>query len=325
MNLLSWFFILPALHAQTDSRLWRFVDPNAKAVIGIDWKRTQQSPAGAMLQQKLGADIFQAPGVEFLKDVERVLISSPGRESLEDASEPPMLIAIRGHFNLSDLRKALVDHGAKRQMYGTIPIYRPSGKNGQDLGFVLLDAQTVLIGDIGSICSSLGRTEFTPREANATLTRAAALDAAYDVWAVNSSTGALASTRMMGMFTGEEFGDAATAFEAGLSFRDGLSMNVSVNTRAEAAAKLLSSRISKVLKLAAKDKPTNPALAEFERKMKVSYANMLISITLRLTQDELEKNARLFARTVKKMEPEKMVVIIEGLDGGMKEIPYKPR
>jgi hypothetical protein len=37
---------------QSDPSPWRFVYPNAKALIGIDWQRIRQTPAGAMLRDK---------------------------------------------------------------------------------------------------------------------------------------------------------------------------------------------------------------------------------------------------------------------------------
>ena len=170
------YAVLFACHiagAQTDAALWRYVHPAAKAVIGIDWRKIQQSSAGLMLQEHIAGAPLPIPGIDFLKDIDRVLISSPGNAG-EEQSEPPILIAVRGRFNPADVRKALVEHGAKRQMYGAIPIYRPQGKNGKDVGFALPDAQTILIGDIASLTSSLDRNEFTPSGTSPTVARAAA-------------------------------------------------------------------------------------------------------------------------------------------------------
>ena len=321
--------------AQTDAALWRYVHPAAKAVIGIDWKKIQQSSAGLMLQERIAGGSLPIPGADFLKDVDRVLISSPGSAG-DEQSEPPILIAVRGRFN-QDVRKALVDHGAKRQMYGEIPIYRPQGKNGKDVGFALPDAQTILIGDIASLTSSLGRNEFTPADPSPTVARALVMDPLYDLWAVVATPAALGNERLMGFLAGSDFGEETQGFEAGVSFRDGLTMNIGINARSEAAAKKLSSELSKILKLSAKDQPTNPALAELEKKMKVAAEKGAVSITLHLTKEELEKNTKLFeasrrpkpnpvadAKPMVKPPPQKMVIRIDGLDTGTREIPFKP-
>lgn len=331
----------PAAIGQTDAALWRFVQPKAKAVIGVDWKRIQQTHAGALLREKMGGSPLP-PGVEFLNDVDRVLISSAGNSDPDDQTEPPVLVAVRGHFNLTDVRKALLEHGAKRQMYGAVQVYRPQGKSGKDLAFALVDPQTVLIGDADSIFACLEHGGFTATDPNPTVARAAVMDATYDFWAVMATPRALASQRLMGMFTGDEFGEDAEGFEAGISFRDGMAMNLAINARTEFAAKKLSSEISKILKLSAKDKPGNPALADLARKMKIGSENSTVTITLRLTKDELEKSAQQFEQSRKERNvlaaaqpvvvkpqapqppPEKMVIRIEGLDGGTREVPLKP-
>jgi hypothetical protein len=71
----------------------------------------------------------------------------------------------------------------------------------------------------------------------------------------------------MGLFTGEELGEKARGFEAGISFRDGMAMNLNIETQSEDVAKKLSATISKMVNLSAKDKPTNPGLADLERKL----------------------------------------------------------
>ena len=323
-------------HAQTDAALWRYVHPGAKAVIGIDWKKIQQSAAGQMLHEQIAGGTLPVPGIEFLPDIDRVLLSSPGGG--DDQAEPPLLIAVRGHFDQAAVKKALLGHGAKRQMYGAIPIYRPQGKNGKDFGFVLPDAQTILIGDIASLTSVLDKNEFTPSGPNPIVGRAVVMDPLYDFWAVIATPKALGNERLMSFLSGDTFGEETQGFEAGISFRDGLTMNVGISTQSEAAAKKLSSELSKVLKLSAKDKPTNPALAELEKKMKVACENQTVSITLHLTKEELDKNTRTFqasqrkkpdavadAKPLASKPPDaKLVIRIDGLDSGPREIPYQP-
>src|SRR5579864_5904902 len=113
--------------AQTDPTLWRFIHPHAKAVISIDWKTLKGSHVGALLREKFvdGNPGSAIPGIEFLDNVDRCIISSPGRAAGDETSEPPLLIVVRGHFDLAKVRNVLTGHGAKPQLYNSIQVYRP--------------------------------------------------------------------------------------------------------------------------------------------------------------------------------------------------------
>jgi hypothetical protein len=336
-----------SVQGQTDPRLWRYLHPDAKAVIGVDWVRFQQSVVWTMLQDKLGTMPIPALGLPFVKDIDRILLSSPGSAegAVEGKAGAPILIAVRGHFPPDSVHKALVEQGAKKQIYGKFAIYRPQAKGGsQDFGFVMPDPQTVLIGDIRSLCAALDRSEFTPVTPGPVLARAAVLDASNDFWAVISNPAILADERLQGFLTGDDLRDVGGGgLEFAMVFHDGFSLNVSLKTASEAAAKHLSDQIAKVMKLSAKDKPTNPGLAEMEKKVKVVSSGDTVSIILHQTREEVERSARLYASVPKtppkalvpliiaseappvarKPEPAKMMIKIEGLDGGTREVPFK--
>src|SRR5881396_3180794 len=101
--LASAFLLLPVTgRAQTDAGLWRFVHPNAKALIGIDVQRIRTShPAQAMAaqwQSIVTAMPFTLPGMDLIKAIDRVVISSPGRNEKNLDEEAPLLIAVSGKF-----------------------------------------------------------------------------------------------------------------------------------------------------------------------------------------------------------------------------------
>jgi len=328
--------------AQTDSALWRFVNPKAKAVVGINWGRIQQTRAGELMRDRLGGSPLPLPGVDFLNDIERVIISSAGNPDPEDQQEPPILLAVRGRFHLSELRKTLSDRGAKRQTYGEFQIFRPQDKGGKDLAIALIDARTLLVGDAGSVFAALEHNGYPGTDNSPAIARASALDAGYDFWAVLTSPRAIASQRLMELFTGEELVDDAQGFEAGISFRDGMNMTLTIATPSEDAAKKLSSTIAKVVNLSARDKPTNPALADLERKLRVGSEKSDVILTLRMTRDELSRTADKFDQYRRDKDrqlaaaqlaakaaappappPQKMVIKIDGLENGTREIPYQ--
>lgn len=330
--------------AQTDPALLRFVPTDAKALISIDWKRVRQSQVGTMIRQKW-VDGSAIPGVELLNDVDRVVISSQGRNSEDtQAEDAPMLIVVGGHFELAKVREILSTQGAKPQMFNNVQVYRPQGNSTKDMAFVLLDPQTILIGDARSIFASLERTAFpTPSpDANSLLARAAQLDTNYDAWALMTTPGVLASDRLMAMFTGGELGTEAQSFEIGFSLRGGLSVDTTVKFQTEAAAKRMASELGRLLKLAIKDKISEPAMLDMEKKLKVASEGSLVKIAMHLTQPELDKNAQIFALSHKQpaapvadvrplvipappppKPPAKQVIRIEGLDEGTREIPFR--
>jgi hypothetical protein len=341
--------ILPILlapviaHAQTDPALLRFVPNDAKALISIDWKRVRQSPVGTMIRQKW-VDGSAIPGVELLNDIDRVVISSQGRNPVDapsPAEDAPMLIAVGGHFDLARVREILSAQGARPQMFNNVQVYRPQGNSGKEMAFVLLDAQTILIGDARSVFASLERTAFpiSAPDATSLLTRAAQLDINYDAWALMTTPGVLASDRLMAMFTGGELGTEAQGFEIGFSLRSGLTVDTTVMFQSEAAAKRMASELGRLLKLAIKDKISEPAMLDMEKKLKIASEGSLVKIAMRMTQPELDKNAQIFAVSHKQPavadvrplvisssappKPAKQVIRIEGLDEGTREIPFK--
>jgi hypothetical protein len=348
------FILLAApamLSAQADPTLSRFIHPNAKALISIDWKHVRQSNVGATIREKwlnTGADAATAiPGIEFLNDVDRFLISSSGRKSSDDTSEDtPLLIVACGHFDLAKVRSVLTKFGAKAQMFNSITVYRPQGENGKDMAVVLLDAQTILIGDAASVFASVERSAFPPpaQDPNSIVARAAEMESNYDAWIIMTDPEEVANNRFVDRFSAGELGAGALGFDAGVSLRSGLAADVAVRFETESAAKNLASEMDKLLKLAAKGKAGDPALIDLGKKLKLTSEGSVAKFSLRLTPQELEKNTQVLASfqrqpaaagTMANIQPlvgttpapppqeEKKVIRIEGLDDGPRVIPYE--
>jgi hypothetical protein len=334
--------------AQTDPALLGFIPPNPKAVISVDWKTLRATHIGTLLREKYvdGDPGSAIPGAEFLDDVDRVVISSPAPTHADETSDPPMLVVVRGHFDLAKVRKTLADHGAKPQLFNSIQVYRPQGKNSRDMAFVLVDAQTILIGDAGSIFASLERkANPTPADAGPLLARAADLDPRYDVWAVMSGMQGMAGDRLLGMLAGGGLQSDSRSFEAGISLRNGLAADISLIFPSEPEARSMASEFSKLVKAAIKDKIGGPAMLDLEKRLKVVADGAATKISLRMTPQEFEKNAQIFAATrqqpalaaaetkpdaaeavlapAKPAAPPQMIRI-EGLDDGPREIRMKP-
>jgi hypothetical protein len=120
-------FAQDVAHPQSDASLWRFVHPNAKAVIGIDWGHIRQSQAGTLIREKLiplGA-LPGFPRLEFLDSVDRFLFSTPGIKASDDSQDDspgsvgqtPLIVAVHGRFDGAQVRQLFKQLGAKPQAY----------------------------------------------------------------------------------------------------------------------------------------------------------------------------------------------------------------
>jgi len=335
-----------AAECQPDPALWRFVYPNAKAVVSINWQRIRLSAAGAMMRDKWlsGGFATAIPGIELLDQVDRVMISSPGNgpsndadtDSAVESTELPVLIAIQGHFDAAKVRQLFARFGAKPQSYNSFQVYRPQGKGAKDMAYVQFDAGTILFGDAPSIFAALERNRFTPPapEPGSILARASEMDAAYEFWVVMNTPEIMSNDRLAGLFHGAEWVSEAQGFEAGVSLHAGLAADITVRFATEAAAKQVVTEVTRLVSMMSKDKKAAAQMGDITKKLKFSSDASAVKISLRLTPQELEKSAQAFAAGLKAsaasesaalpaLVPAKPGVIrIEGLDDGPREIPY---
>ena len=341
--------LIPALGiAQSEAGPWRFIAPDSKEVLSVDWGRIRTSHIVKLLRDKW-IDGAAFPGTEFLDAVDdRFLISSTGKNSDDPDAETGLLVVVSGHFDLARVRTVLAQYRLKPQQYNSFQVYRPQGKNPKDWAFVLFDSRTILMGDTRSIFACLDRAAFPPAEppAGSPVARAADMDANYDVWAIVDTPDAFGTDRLTALLRGSDQDTGSQGLEFGLSLRDGLVLDYTLMLGSNSAAKQMAVALSRMVKLAVKDKLGEPALVDLEKKMKFTAQGSLAKLTVRLNSQELEKNAQLFAASHKPpvqpaaalapvrpvvtatpapppAPPEKKVIRIEGLDGGPREIPYQ--
>jgi hypothetical protein len=285
--------------AQTESGPWRFVTADTKAVISIDWSRIRKSHVGTLLREKF-IDGAGVPGTQYLDNVDRFLVSSTGKSSDDPESDALLAVAI-GHFDLARVRTSLAQYRVKPQKYGESLVYRPQGKNAKDLAFSLVDAQTILIGDSRSIFAALDHAAFprTAPPAGSLAARAPDMDATYDAWAIVNESNILGGDRLKALLSGADADADERGFEFGLSLRSGLAVDVSLMFGSESTAKAISGELSRMLKLAVQDKLGEPAMLDLEKRVKFNAQGSVAKLTLRLTPQELEKNAQIFTASRK--------------------------
>jgi len=337
---------------QPDAALWRFVYPDAKALVSIDWVRIRQSKTADMIRDKWqslsGLPMPSIPGVELLDEIDRILISSPGNNSPDDSTQPPVLIAIHGHFDPAKVHQVFARFGAKAQAYNAFQVYRPQGKDAKQVAWVLFDAETILFGDPKAVFTALDRNQFgpPPQTANPLLARAAEMDSNYDFWFIMDATEIMSSDSVAGLLRGGEWASEARGFEAGVNVRAGLAADITVRFSSDAVAKRMTTELTHLISMAAKDKSSGVEVQEIAKKLKFGLDGSAAKISLRMTQQELDKSAQAFAAaqksafqagrnaawTIQPAQPKPAltpipapakpaVIRIEGLDDGPREIP----
>jgi hypothetical protein len=306
----------PSVHP--DAALWRFVHPNAKALVSINWQRIRQSSEGAMIRDKLlnTFPIAAIPGLELLDTIDRVVLSLSGDETPTDtdveAAPTPLLVALRGHFDAARLRQLFKRLGGKAQAYNSFQVYRPQGKDAKNLAYVLFDAGTILFGDAPSLFAALERNRFAPPapEPGSIIARAAEMDASYELSWVMNADGMLSSHQLADLFRGDEWAQDAQAFEVGVNLHSGMTADVTVRFASEAAAKGVVAELTRLTDVVlqekvlqdkvskdrvSKDRKADLQMQDIVRKLKFSSDGSAAKISLRLTSRELEASVEAFA------------------------------
>lgn len=303
--------------------LWAFAHTNPKTLIGMDVRRIRESPFLQALEKQWLTKLSKpVPGIELLDKIERILISSPGSNNAGSPEEPPILVAVRGQFDLMRVSQILRERGVKSQTFDSVVIYRPEGRINKEFAIAVIDAQTILAGDVQSIFSSIERLRLPPREStDPLLGRAQDLDVKYDFWALMSPGDGLALQRV----PFAAFVQGLKAFEAGISVTDGLSITASILMVNEYKAREFRDQLGKLLNLAAKDKATRPEVALIARKPKLSLQGPRIVLSMRMDQNELNAGLRTLqapriGKALPPSKPQRQVIRIDGLDEGPREL-----
>jgi hypothetical protein len=316
---------MPALFAAgPDASLWRFVHPKSKALVGIQWSKVQQSEVGRWIQQRWinGESI---PGIEFLPDIQEVLISSPGPAAGSDHGDPLLLIAIRGHFDLPKVQQLLLRQGHRAQTFGTVPVYGPGAKGSTEPSFALLSSEIILVGDLPSLYATIERSKLPLSEDDdeGFLGRAQLLATRYDCWAIMSEPGAMKDF-LFASLAGKTLSSESQGFEAGISVKDGLAIDVVLTWQTERGARTVAAKLNRMLKASTKDSAA-PEYAALFQKLHISSEQTSVFITLRMNRQETAASLKIPPVTTPNVHAaENRVIRIEGLDEGVREVVVKP-
>lgn len=320
--------------------LWRYSHPEAKALIGIEWQKILQSRVGREVRAKIretGPAGFA--GLDFLESVDRIVISSAGNGKAGGGEHPPAVIAAQGKFDIGKLRALAATKLAAAGAYRSVEILEENRGGERPMALALVSPLTVLLGDSGSVRAALDNffAEDPSQLQNPLFTRAAELAVASDLWIVAHAS--------LADFSGNgpqqaQFLNDVESLEAGLSFRDGMELQVNLGAKSPESAQNLAGGLQFLLGMAMARRQQETGVPDLTRNLQVVTDGELVRIALRLTETELEAGFREVAPSVMaalhpdSAPPErttapaavwpaaqKRIIRIYGLAEGVREVP----
>ena len=157
----------------------------------------------------------------------------------------------------------------------------------------------------------------------------------------------MSSDQIAALFRGGEWASEARGlWKRAVDLRAGLAADITVRFSSDAAAKRVTTELTRAMNLAAKDKSAGAQVQNIAKKMKFNVDGSAAKVSLRLSEQELEESALAFAAAQKAAAadavsltvrsrihtrrstpvpapPKPAVIRIEGLDEGTREIPYQ--
>ena len=303
---------------------WRYVHPRAQFVAGLEWGRIAGSEFIRQIKRDMsGAGVTRSGNTDALDAVESVLISGPAPDRGRDWSKSGGLILVRTRIAADRLVQQFATAGVRTQNYNGVPVFIPAKGDSAEMRIAVLGPRHLLAGDWASLRSVITRGVDPPE--TPLVTRARALAAAHDIWAVGEglpdaaamelgvSVGARADISLR--FTTAE-PEKAAAFAAALQM-----MAASTGGARGLQVEMAGASVSVRASFTAAD--LKGGLEAAGRQMAAKMGGMM---TGQAGSGETAAPAAAPARPAQpEVPPEKQVIRIHGLEGGVREIPMTPK
>ena len=272
---------------------------NSGLVLGVEWRRIIKSPVGASLVEQIEkSPLAQIPAFKnfqdvLLHDVDSVMISVPSAGLHSGVEQPPALVIVKGRFETAHLRSLLAKKGQVVEKYNTVELLVPPDSAPKSKPSVtriaLLDGNTIIAGDRTQVRAAIDRIKKVGLEQTrqGILAGAAELAATNDLWMVlNIPPDATkdAPPAMAQMLSGLK------SAELGVSFGDGIAMEMNFRTNDDAAAQSLAQGMQGLLSLAALSQgESSKKSIETLKKIQITPIGPMVKLELALDKDEFEK------------------------------------
>jgi hypothetical protein len=294
------------LRAESHPSWWTLAEPEATALVGIQWQNLRDSPFAAAIR----AGLPDFPDLPLIFESRQILLSSPDT-----------LAILSGNFPVETLHREASAKGLNPSSYRGIELFLSPGKT--TLSIAQLTDQVLLVGLRKTLERAIDRSlAERGRRYSPLLSRAARVAQGNDLWVIATQL----PDPLANQFVPLEI--EAVGFEGGISLRDGLQMGASIDAGSANFASAVAENLRRSL-------PGMPAIA---RTMQIKVEQDSVLLSLYVTQDQLEAamlpgeapkpvaTQPLITKPVEEPEPEgPQVIRIFGLDDGPREIPLPPR
>jgi hypothetical protein len=343
--------------APAPANLWQYAHPDTRFLAGIDWQKAKSSATGRMLAKQLAGKgkefTSSGPAMAIFDHVERVLISTTGREVENPKQQPPLVVAVEGGMERAAIKKLMPPGTAVERFKGVDLLVPPKGQD-TDLLLAIVSDRVALIGDR----DSLARILESPTGAGdaALLDRAMQLSVQCEMWMVSAvPPGQAAGNSLPAM----KQLDDIESLDLGVSLAKGLGLRANLKTKTEDAAQGLATMAQMITSMAAQSPQQPPEVTAIMRSLDVKVDGTAVRIAIDVPLAQLEKGmlsvkssaqaagrkslesflginppqqsaaamlprpAPVAAAPVPPPPPRKRTIRISGMDDGPKEITYE--
>ncbi len=268
--LLPLLLSLRAVPAAADT-LTDLFPPDTKVVFGIRVHNLATSSVAqsvaAQAQTATAAWLKTVPldGIDFLRDIDEVLIASSGK-----GQNPPAIILVTGRFDMARLAE-----GAKR--YHEVPLL--TGEKETDAVVALLDGGTAAIGDPALVRAAIDQRGGESRIDAALNDRIASLRQRYDVWGLGQRAEGFAAPVPEAKVL-----ESIDRFQFGMQLASGLELGAEIHARSPEDAEKLRAALGMMAALV-KGQQTSTSATKFD--LQADGGNLKLAVYI--PEEELKR------------------------------------
>lgn len=274
-----------------DETLWRYARPDAKMLLGLDWRKAKSSPAAEMLKKQFRQAAVSSSGsplgMEFLEQVDQVLLSTSGdMASLSGpgGKQQPVVVALAGRIDRARLKKLMVDGVAVERWRG-VDLLIPPKSAGSEAVMAIVSGSLALMGDRASVEQALSG-EGGVRDA-ALLERARALASECEFWLAGTAPVSTPGSADPAMKQLED----VESMDLGVSLRNGFGFRVNLGMKSPESAQAMALMTQMTAGMMV-NSPQSGEMAGLLRGMRVNVEGNRLSMAIDMPLSAFERALR---------------------------------
>lgn len=294
---------------------WRWTHPDTKMVLGVDWKAAKSSVVGQMLAKKLAqgeeSGSKAQKGMEFLKSVDRILITSPSAEGPEGkAGEGPVLIYFEGLIDRDKLKRTFAEGTGVERFRGLdllVPPRKP-GEKGSNFVAALLGDTAAVLGDRASVEQAIDGA--AGMKDAALRARALKLAEECEIYMVAA---ALPQQKGKGPSAMEDM----QSMDMGVSLKSGVGLRLNMGFKDSEKAKGMAMMAQLLMSMMASNaKPEQAGLASLAKRLNVETQGANVLMRMDIPPEEVEKGLAQMKGGIEEMGQKAAATILGGSPSG---------